>query len=256
MSSIEIHQFTCRKDNFGVLVHDREHGTTLSIDAPEEAPILSALQEKGWGLDYILTTHHHGDHVEANEALKARFGAEIIGPGREQDRIPGLDRPVVGDEHLILGEVLVETIDTPGHTIGEISYHMPLAQAVFTADALFSLGCGRLFEGTPQMLWDSLKRLRELPDETMLYCGHEYTATNARCALTIDPDNLLLRERATEVEHLRAAGKPTLPVRLGQEKKTNPFLRADDPDIAKAMGMEGADPVEVFAAMRKRRDSF
>ena len=254
MASIEIRQFGCRSDNFGVLVHDGE--TTIAIDAPQEQPILDALDEAGWSLTHILTTHHHADHVEANEALKARFGVTIIGPEKEREKIPGIDRAVGGGETLDIGGIRVETIDTPGHTLGEISYYMPEARAVFAADSLFSLGCGRLFEGDAAMMWDSLQRLRALPDDTMLYCGHEYTATNAKCAIDIDPQNLTLQERVREVEALRVEGKPTIPVLLGREKKANPFLRADDPDLKQAMGMADASPAEVFAAVRKKRDQY
>jgi len=256
MAEIEIRQFVCRGDNFGVLVHEKDSGTTIAIDAPEEAPILAQLTKAGWNLTHILTTHHHGDHVAANEALKARFGVEIIGPEKERAKIPGIDRAVSGGDTFELGGVRVEVIDTPGHTLGEISYYLPDAKAVFAADALFSLGCGRLFEGDAAMMWESLKRLRALPDETMLYCGHEYTATNAQCATDVDPDNLALRERAREVAALRADGKPTLPVSLGREKKTNPFLRADDPALMQAMGMADAEPADVFAAIRKKRDQY
>ncbi|WP_102960920.1 hydroxyacylglutathione hydrolase [Mangrovicella endophytica] len=256
MGGFEIRQFTCRADNFGVLVHQAASDTTISIDAPEEAPILAALDAAGWRLTHILTTHHHRDHVEANEALKRRFGATVIGPEKERDRIPGIDRTVTGGERFAIGGVTVEAIDTPGHTLGELSYYLPDAKALFAGDALFSLGCGRLFEGDAPMLWESLQRLRALPDDTMLYCGHEYTATNARCALTIDPHNLILQERVKEVEHLRVSGQATLPVRLGTEKKANPFLRADEPALAEALGLAGAAPAEVFAAMRKRRDQY
>ncbi|MEX6507277.1 hydroxyacylglutathione hydrolase [Jiella sp. M17.18] len=256
MASLQIRQFTCRSDNFGVLVHAPERGTTIAIDAPEEGPILAELDDAGWTLTHILTTHHHGDHVAANEALKARFRAEVIGPEKERAKIPGIDRTVTGGDVLDLGGVRVEVIDTPGHTLGEVSYYLPEGRALFAADALFSLGCGRLFEGDAAMLWESLKRLRALPDDTMLYCGHEYTATNARCAIAIDPHNLALQERVKEVETLRVEHKATLPVLLGREKKTNPFLRADDPELMAAMGMAGADPVAVFAAIRKKRDAY
>ncbi|WP_062218181.1 hydroxyacylglutathione hydrolase [Aureimonas sp. D3] len=251
-----IRQFTCRRDNFGVLLHDQDSGITLSIDAPEEGPILRALEQEGWRLTHILTTHHHDDHVSANEALKARFGCEIIGPADEAARIPGLDRPVRGGDRFALGRIQVEVIDTPGHTAGEISYFLPGEKALFAADALFSLGCGRLFEGTPAQMWESLQRLRALPDDTMLYCGHEYTATNARFAVDVDPGNLLLQERVKEVEALRVEHRATLPVALGREKKTNPFLRADDPELAAAFGMEGADPVAIFAALREKRNRY
>lgn len=251
----DIRQFACRTDNLGVLVHDGEN-TVISIDAPEEAPILAALEHADWRLTHILSTHHHNDHVAANLALKERFGAEIIGPAGERDRIPGIDRAVSGGDRFSLGLLDVAVIDTPGHTRGEISYHMPELPALFAADALFSLGCGRLFEGDAAMMWESLQRLRDLPDETMLYCGHEYTATNARFAIDVDPGNLLLQERVKEVEALRIERAPTVPVALGREKHTNPFLRADNAGLQRAMGMDGADPVAVFAALREKRNGY
>lgn len=254
MAEIDIFQFPCRSDNFGALVHRGD--TTIAIDAPDEAQIVAALQEKGWTLTHILTTHHHADHVAANEALKARFGATIIGPLKEQAKIPGIDRAVSGGEALDVGGIRVEVIDTPGHTLGEISYYLPDARTVFAADALFSLGCGRLFEGDAAMMWESLQRLRALPDDTMLYCGHEYTATNARCAIALDPGNRALQERVRQVETLRAEGKPTIPVLLGEEKRTNPFLRADVTELKEAMGMADAEPAAVFAAIRKTRDTY
>ncbi|MBP0614694.1 hydroxyacylglutathione hydrolase [Jiella mangrovi] len=256
MASFDIRQFTCRSDNFGVLVHEAESGTTIAIDAPEEEPILAELEKTGWTLTHILTTHHHGDHVEANSTLKARYQVEIIGPEKERMKIPGLDRAVSGGDTLDVGGVKVEVIDTPGHTLGEVSYFLPQARAVFAGDALFSLGCGRLFEGDPAMMWGSMQALRALPGGTMLYCGHEYTATNAKCALSVDPGNVTLQERAREVDELRRGGRSTLPVLLEREKKTNPFLRADDPDLQAAMDMAGADPVDVFAAIRKKRDQY
>ncbi|KQT44394.1 hydroxyacylglutathione hydrolase [Aureimonas sp. Leaf454] len=256
MPDIQIRQFLCRTDNFGVLVHDPSSGSTIAIDAPEEGPIRKALEAEGWTLSHILTTHHHPDHVEANEALKAAHGVEIVGPVKERAKIPGIDRTVTGGDRFAIGAVEIEVIDTPGHTLGEVSYHLPGAKALFAADALFSLGCGRIFEGTPAMLWESLQRLRALPDDTMLYCGHEYTTTNARFAIDVDPGNTALRNRVEEVERLRIAGRPTLPVSLGQEKRTNPFLRADDPDLMAELGMTGADPAEVFAALREKRNGY
>ena len=254
MADIDIRQFMCRSDNFGVLVHDASSGVTVSIDAPEEAPIVAVLEAEGWTLTHILTTHHHTDHVAANEALKAAYGCEIIGPVKEKAKIPGIDRTVTGGDRLTLGAIDVEVIDTPGHTLGEVSYYLPEAKALFAADALFSLGCGRLFEGDAAMLWTSLQRLRELPDDTALYCGHEYTTTNARFSVDVDPGNTALRNRVEEVERLRIAGKPTLPVPLGQEKHTNPFLRADNPDLMAELGT--ADPVATFAMLREKRNGY
>ncbi|WP_185983720.1 hydroxyacylglutathione hydrolase [Aureimonas mangrovi] len=256
MGAIEIRQFMCRSDNFGVLVHDAAGGQTIAIDAPEEGPIVAALEKEGWTLTHILTTHHHGDHVEANTALKQRFGVEIIGPKGEADRIPGIDRTVSGGDGFAIGAIDIEVIDTPGHTLGSVSYYMPQAEAVFAGDALFSMGCGRLLEGDAAMLWESLQKLRALPEETMLYCGHEYTAKNAAFAVEVDPANTRLRERVRQVEEERVAHKPTLPVSLKKEKRTNPFLRVDDEDLAAELGMDVSDPVAIFTELRKRRDVF
>ncbi len=251
-----VRQFPCRSDNFGVLVHDPASDKTVSIDAPEEAPIRAALERDGWRLSHILSTHHHADHVEANLPLKEAFGAEIVGPLKERERIPGLDRAVSGGDGFVIGTMRVAVIDTPGHTAGEVSYHFPDARLLFAADALFSLGCGRLFEGDAAMMWASMRRLRELPDDTMLYCGHEYTATNARFAVDVDPGNTTLRNRVEEVEKRRLAREPTLPVPLGSEKLCNPFLRADNAELQAALGMTGVDPVEVFRVLREKRNGY
>jgi hydroxyacylglutathione hydrolase len=251
-----IEQFFCRSDNYGVLIHDPVAGLTASIDAPEEKPIRDALAAKGWRLDRIFTTHHHGDHVEANLPLKATYGCTIVGPAGEADRIPGIDETVKGGDTFLFGGFEVRVIDTPGHTLGHISYWLPTAGVAFVADTLFALGCGRIFEGTPQMMWDSLLKLRALPDETRIYCGHEYTEANARFALTIEPDNADLVARAKEVTRLRAAGKPTLPTTIGLEKATNPFLRADAAGMGARLGLADAASAEIFAEIRRRKDNF
>jgi len=253
--ALSIEQFTCRSDNFGVLVHDPASGLTAAIDAPEEAPIRARL-DKGWRLDAIFTTHHHGDHVEANAGLKADFGCTVTGPAAEADRIPGIDRRVTGGDTFAFGGLDVRVIDTPGHTLGHVCYWLPGEAVAFTADTLFAMGCGRIFEGTPEMMYASLEKLRALPDETIVYCGHEYTETNARFALTVDPDNADLRYRYEAVKRLAAAGRPTLPTTIGLEKKTNPYFRVGDPAIRKHLAMEQAAPVEVFAEIRRRKDAF
>ncbi len=252
----EIEQFICRSDNFGVLLHDRDSAVTASIDAPDEAAVRDALQRRGWKLTHILTTHHHADHTEANLALKEAFGAFIIGPAAEAEKIPGIEGEVREDEAFELGGLKVHVIDTPGHTLGHISYYLPEESIAFTGDTLFSLGCGRVFEGTMAGMWESLKKLRSLPRETAIYCGHEYTEANARFALTIEPHNLDLVARAEEVRALRAAGKATLPTTIGAEITTNPFLRADRPRLRAAIDMRKVDPAEVFAAIRLRKDAF
>ncbi|GGA91387.1 hydroxyacylglutathione hydrolase [Brucella endophytica] len=253
---LEIEQFSCRSDNFGVLIHDPESGLTAAIDAPEETAVLAALKRRGWTLDEIYTTHHHIDHVEANLALKAKFGLTITGPEAEKDKIPGIDRTVSHGDRFQFGRFDVEVIETPGHTAGEVSYYLPQAKVVFTGDTLFALGCGRLFEGTPATMFRSLSRLVALPGETAVYCGHEYTESNARFALTIDPENPALKERAKEITRLREAGKPTLPTTIALEMATNPFLRWHDQGIRVRLGMQNASNEEIFAEIRKRKDHF
>ena len=256
MRALEIEVFSCRSDNYGVLVHDPETGLTASIDAPEEGPILDAAARRGWTLTHIFTTHHHADHVEANLALKEKFGLEIIGPFNEALAIPGLDRTMADGDEFQFGEHLVRVIETPGHTAGHICYHFPDDKILFAADTLFALGCGRLFERTAADMWASLQKLSVLPDETAIYFGHEYTLSNARFAVTIDPDNERLKTRAAQIETDRAEGKFTIPTMMGLEKETNPFLRAGDPAIRRNLLMEGKTNEEVFAEIRKRKDNF
>ncbi|MCP8897347.1 hydroxyacylglutathione hydrolase [Shinella daejeonensis] len=256
MAALEIELFTCRSDNFGVLLHDPESGATASIDAPEEEAILDALARRGWTLGHIFTTHHHQDHVEANLALKARFGVTITGPAREVARIPGIDRRVDGGDIFDFAGRRVEVIATPGHTAGHVCYHLPEEKLLFSADTLFALGCGRLFEGGPADMWNSLTKLAALPEKTRVYFGHEYTLSNARFARTVDPDNAALARRVAAIETLRAAGGFTAPTTIGEEKATNPFLRAADPAIRRHLGMERASDAAVFAEIRARKDAF
>ncbi|MBB6180059.1 hydroxyacylglutathione hydrolase [Pseudorhizobium flavum] len=256
MKPLEIEVFQCRSDNYGVLVHDPETGLTASIDAPEEQPILDALSRRGWTLTHILTTHHHTDHVEGNLGLKGRFELEIIGPINEAVAIPGLDRSVEDGDEFEFGGHTVCVIETPGHTAGHVCYYFPDDKVLFAADTLFALGCGRLFERTAADMWHSLQKLSALPDETAVYFGHEYTLSNARFALTIDPDNARLQERVREIEATRAANRFTIPTTIGLEKETNPFLRATDPAVRRNLLMESRSNEEVFAEIRKRKDSF
>jgi len=254
--ALEIEQFMCHSDNFGILARNPETGEAFLVDAPEEGPILAAIERTGWTPATLLITHHHGDHVEANLALKERFGLTIIGPEAEKAKIPGIDLTVRGGDMIKVAGLAVRVIDTPGHTLGHVSYHFQKEQVVFAADTLFSLGCGRLLEGTPAQMVASLSKLAALPPQTQVYCGHEYTQSNARFALTVDPDNKELKARAREIDRLRKAGKPTLPTTIGRELATNPFLRWTDPAIRATLGMEDADDVAVFAEIRKRKDNF
>jgi hydroxyacylglutathione hydrolase len=251
-----IDQFMCLSDNFGVLIRDEASGRVAAIDAPEEAPIRAALKRLGWRLDEIIVTHHHHDHTDGIAGLKAEFGALVTAPAAEADKIPGVDRTVKEGDRIALGDTPIEVLETPGHTLGHVSYVIPTAHVAFVGDTLFSIGCGRLLEGTPAMMWRSLKKLAALPRETRIYCGHEYTESNVRFALTVEPNNIDLEGRAEEVKALRAAGKPTLPVTIGDELAANPFLRADHPRLRRALGMADAPAEDVFAEIRKRKDNF
>lgn len=256
MSELEIHLFPCLSDNYGYLLHDPDAGLTACIDTPEVGPIMQALETHGWKLDYIFNTHHHWDHAGGNLEIKQQTGCQVIGPRADAERIPGIDREVGEGDHFMFGEHRVEVHDTPGHTRGHIVYHIPDQKMAFTGDTLFAMGCGRLFEGTAEQMWSSLEKILALPDDTRIYCGHEYTQNNARFALTVDPDNETLRQRAETVNRMRAAGKPTLPALMSEEKATNPFLRPDDAGIRRTLKMENARPVEVFARIRALKDAF
>jgi hydroxyacylglutathione hydrolase len=254
MARLDIHQFPCLSDNYGVLVHDPDAGLTASIDAPEAGAVRAALEAKGWKLTHILTTHHHADHTSGNAALKAETGCTIIGPRNEAARIPGIDKQVGQGDRFMFGGHEVQVLDTPGHTAGHITYVVPSAKVAFAGDTLFAIGCGRVIEGNAQMMWDSLRKLMALPKDTTVYCGHEYTQANAKFALTIEPENAALQKRAKEVDALRAAGKPTLPTTIGIELETNPFLRPHVAAIQKRLGMEGRPEWEIFGEIRERKN--
>ncbi len=254
MAKIEIHQFPCLSDNYGVLVHDADAGVTASIDAPDAAAVMAALQSTGWRLTHILVTHHHADHTGGIPALKSETGCTVIGPKGEASRIPGMDKAVGDGDTFAFGTTQVHVLETPGHTIGHVSYWLPSAGVVFVGDTLFALGCGRVMEGNPEMMWASLKKLMALPPATRIYCGHEYTLANGKFALTIEPDNAKLQERMKTIEASRAAGKPTLPTRLDIELDTNPFLRAGNFAIKQRLGLSGQPDWKSFAEIRARKN--
>ncbi|MGE0626364.1 MAG: hydroxyacylglutathione hydrolase [Hyphomicrobiaceae bacterium] len=254
MAELEIHQFPCRQDNYGVLIRDPASGAVAAIDAPDAGEVAAALKEKGWTLTHILTTHRHGDHTDGNLALKQASGCTIIGPKGEADQVPGIDEAVGEGDTFKLGELDVRVLETPGHTKGHVSYWIPSQKVAFVGDTLFAMGCGRVFEGTPEQMWNSLCKIAALPGDTRLYCGHEYTLANARFSLTIEPDNARLQARAKEVEAVRSRGEATLPTRVDVELATNPFLRAESPEIRKRLGMENAPDWQVFAEVRERKN--
>ncbi len=250
-----VHQFQCLEDNFGVLMHDPATGATASIDVPEAGPVLNALSEKGWTLTHILVTHHHKDHIGGIDQVRLRYpDVTIVGPAPDKARVPGADVYLGEGEEVLVGSLRGKVIETPGHTSGHIVYHFAGEKLLFAGDTLFAMGCGRAFERPAQVLYESVMKLAALPDDTQVYCGHEYTLSNGRFALRVDPSNEALKARVADVEKKRAADEFTLPTTIALEKKTNPFFRADDAAIRKELAMETASSADVFAELRERKN--
>jgi len=253
---LQVHMFGALSDNYCYLIHDPVTGKTGVIDTPEVAPIEKALAETSWTLDFILNTHHHDDHAGGNLALKKKTGCTIVGPRADAARIPGIDIELGDGDTFELGSRTATVYDTPGHTSGHIVYHFADDGIAFTGDTLFSMGCGRLFEGTPEQMWTSLQKLLAWPDDTLVYCAHEYTQSNAAFAMSVEPDNAQLIERSRQVDELRQQDKPTIPSTIGLERATNPFLRPASPELQATIGLSGAPLVDVFAETRRRKDNF
>ena len=256
---LQVHQFECLSDNYGYLLHDPASGETACIDTPDADAYLRDAEGKGWTITQIWNTHWHPDHAGGNAAIKAATGCRVTAPAAEAEKIAGIDRTVGHGDTAALGEYTAQVIDVGGHTNGHIAYHVPAAHLAFVGDAVFALGCGRMFEGTAPQFGASLLRIKALPADTTLYCAHEYTASNAKFALHADPDNVALKAYADEVTDKRARGEWTVPTRLDKELAANPFLRADVPDMqarwAKYGGKAG-DAVATFAALRAAKDNF
>ena len=254
MAALAINLVPCLKDNYAYLVHDADSGLTAVVDPSEPEPVRQALVRHGWKLTHILNTHHHFDHTGGNLPLKEETGAQVVGPEKDRERIPGIDVGVSEAAPWTFGLRKVPVLEIPAHTRAHIAFVFD--DAVFTGDTLFAMGCGRLFEGTPAMMWASLSKLMRLPDDTRVYCGHEYTQSNGRFALTLEKNNSALVSRMREVDAARTKGAPTIPSTIGLEKQTNPFLRPNSPEIRQMLGLLHADDVDVFAEMRKRKDNF
>ncbi|CUH46151.1 hydroxyacylglutathione hydrolase [Ruegeria atlantica] len=253
---LEVVTIPCLSDNYAFLAHDAASGNTALVDAPEAGPILAELDKRGWTLSHVLLTHHHWDHVDGLSAILERHPAKVVGAAADAHRLPPLDQQVSDGDTFEFGSEQIRVLDVSGHTVGHVAYYMPESAVVFTADSLMALGCGRLFEGTAPQMWASLSKLAALPDETIVCSGHEYTQSNAKFALTVDPTNAALQKRADDIDRARAAGEPTVPSTMALEKATNPFLRAADPAIQAHLGMQNSDTPEVFAEIRTRKDSF
>lgn len=246
----------CLSDNYAFLLHDSKSGEVAVIDVPDAAPISAELKKQGWTLSQVWLTHHHWDHVDGLADLLAEHPAKVIGAAADAHRLPPLDLAVAEGDKIELGAWGVEIFDVSGHTINHIAFYVPDAQVIFTADSLMALGCGRLFEGAPDQMWTSMQKLMGLPPETTVCSGHEYTASNAKFALTVDPENTALISRSNAITAARAKNIPTVPSKLSTELETNPYLRPSDPGIRRTLGMPNASDAAVFAEIRKRKDNF
>ena len=250
---LEIHQFPCLSDNYGYLLHDPDSGETAAIDTPDGAEYLRQAEAKGWTITHIWNTHWHPDHAGGNKTIIEATGAKVVAP-QEVEKLSPIDEVVGQDDCVKLGTHEARVIDVSGHTNGHIAFHLPADGIAFVGDSVFALGCGRMFEGEPHQFWDSLDRIRRLPEDTTLYCAHEYTQANAKFALHADPDNIALQTYSAEIDAKRERGEPTVPMQLGRELKTNPFLRADKRSMRDRWG--GSTPAETFAALRAAKDNF
>lgn len=256
-SSLQIELVPCLRDNYAYLLHDVDTGTVGVVDPSESIPIIDALNRKNWNLNYILNTHHHYDHTGGNMELKERYGAKVIGSCSDKDRIPGIDIVLNDGDKWMFASHEVVIMETPGHTRGHISFYFPGSKSIFTGDTLFSLSCGKLFEGTPDQMLGSLRKITSLPDDTNVYCGHEYTLSNLKFALSIEPGNKDLQSYAAHVAHLRSKGLPTIPTTLMKEKLCNPFLRTSSMEIRKSLNIsETSDDAVALGAIRQAKDNF
>jgi len=256
MNKLECYQFPYASDNYAVLVHDSDSGQTACVDAGDAQAVLQALADKNWQLSHLLITHHHADHTAGLQQVKQKTGCKVLGPAPLSKDIKGLDVTLSDGEEFEFANRVVKAIHTPGHTQDMINFYFANDNLVFTGDTLFSMGCGRLFEGDAAMMHKSISKLAQLPDDTLVYCAHEYSTTNAKFALDVDPDNIALQDRAQQIQQLRASGEATVPTLLSLEKAINPFLRVNDAAIRAQLNLREADEVAVFAELRERRNQY
>lgn len=254
--ALEILQIPVLQDNYNYVLHDSGSGETVCVDPSLAAPVVFLLEEKGWRLTAIWSTHHHNDHVGGNAELQAITGCDVYGYEGDAHRIPGITRPVKQGDSVVIGSYRADILFLPGHTLGHIAYYLSEAGVLFSGDVIFGCGCGRLFEGMPQQMYESLGKIMSLPDETRIYCGHEYTEANGRFAVTVEPGNVHLQQRMAAVQELRRQGIPTAPLTLAEEKSTNPFLRPSSGEIRNRLHMQDADDVAVFGEIRRLKDIF
>ena len=253
---LKIIQLPVLQDNYVYILHDEQSQQTAVIDPTLAEPVLAVLEQQQWQLNYILNTHHHADHIGGNSELKQQTGCTIVASAYDQSRIPGVDVTVHEGDQLSLGDYKLNIIDTLGHTLGHIAYYLPENATLFCGDTLFSMGCGRLFEGSAEQLWSSLQKLKALPAQTLVYCAHEYTQNNGKFALTLEPDNQQLLQRMLEVTACRQEHLSTVPSTLATELATNPFLRTDNTQLQQRLNLQGQSEVAVFTKIRQLKDVF
>ena len=253
---LELVTIPCLTDNYAYLLHDEASGHTTLVDAPEATAILNALAARGWRLDQILLTHHHSDHIQGVPELIAATGAAVHGARADAHRLPPLSRSLTEGDSVAIGPEMAQVLDVSGHTVGHLAFYLPDSGLAFTADSLMAGGCGRIFEGTPALMWQSLMKLAALPGDTLICSGHEYTTSNLAFAASLEPDNPALQARIARVAKARAENRPTVPSRLSGELATNPFLRARLPHMKSVIGLPGATDAEAFAEIRARKDKF
>ena len=256
MNKFEIHQFICRADNYGVLVSDKNSGLTMSVDAPDALKIDEELEKKKLNLTHLLITHKHQDHIDGIEYLKNKYNCIVLGPESEKDQIPQLDITLIGDEYIDFSGSPIKVIETPGHTLGHIIFFFEREKILFAGDTLFLMGCGRVFEGTHEQMFESVKKIRDLPTDTVIYCGHEYSMANAKFALSIYPNNENIRNRYKYIQKAVSDKKHCLPTTLELELQTNPFLKYDDPILKNKLGKIKSTDLEVFSETRIQKDNF
>ncbi len=245
----------CLNDNYSYIIHEKETNTVSIVD-PSEFEACDKSINKYKKLDFILNTHHHVDHVGANIELKKKYKSKILGSDSDKDRIPGIDIFLKDNQKQKIGNLEFKVIFTPGHTKGHIVYFFNKDKIAFTGDTLFSLGCGRVFEGTYEEMYNSLKKIKSLPIDTKIYCGHEYTKSNLNFCSAYDSRNYLLKKKEIDIQKKLNSNQPTIPSTLEQEIKTNIFLRCNDPDVKQALGLKDSSEIEVFSKLRDLKDSF
>ncbi len=252
--NIEI--ISCLNDNYSYLIHDNQSNTVAIIDPSEFAPCDKIISKKYKKLDYILNTHHHYDHVGGNKELKKKYNSKILGFKSDEERIPNIDKLLEDNEEFNIGNIKFTTLFIPGHTTGHIAFYSKTEKVIFTGDTLFSMGCGRVFEGTYEQMFESLNRIKELPEDTKIYCGHEYTQKNIEFCIKYNPNNDLLKKTKNTIEEKLKNGEPSIPSTLLKEKQMNIFLRTDDLDVKNILNLKKASNLEIFTKLRDLKDNF